>query len=683
MTLKQTQQTKTPSKSTNSIVFICLLIAYGLITIITPRMGAFDSNGPKFFTLSVLNIITFTYLFTRKNLQSESNWQFKFFNTKLGLVYSGLLIVSLLSFINAINVVESVLHFTKILTVFSAAFLISILFTLDKKMLLYLSVAMVGLLIIDCITVYSNIIKYITGELETIAEVKSIYANKNIFASSIFVKTPFALWLMVFRRKELQILGIIGTFMAILATFFLSTRSFYLGIFMLTIVLIIFLTVQYQLNRDKYNLRLMGIYTIILLASFLIFSISQSFLYPKTNDRYNKDLVSKLSSINEQETSSATRIDAWNRSFMVLKANPILGVGIGNWKIATLKDASQTLHDFTITTKAHSDFVEITTETGIIGGLMFVAIFIIAGLYFIRYLIKLPNQEIISLLFVPSLGLFCYSIDALVNFPQDRPEIQALFAIFVGSLVAVISQVKSPVDDSQKKPSKINDMLKRCSSNTIQHKAYIGIGFFVVLMTTSFVLYMNFKSLRLQQIVYDDFSAGRLEHSASMLLDEFPPIPNLGAMNQPIAVQKARYLIAEQRYNEAIITLKADNSSPFDGRREYFIASAYFSKGELDSCIAYSMRCFNIKPYFFFNLVLLNDALSRKGQHAKGEALVDSYLYKIRQNKDALLLTSSYYNNIGNTLRAKSLMDSAYKYFPTDEKVLKQIEEMGMVKNRR
>ncbi len=43
--------------------YIFFLIAYGFVTVLTPNWMTFDSNGPKFMTLSFLNVIVFFFLF--------------------------------------------------------------------------------------------------------------------------------------------------------------------------------------------------------------------------------------------------------------------------------------------------------------------------------------------------------------------------------------------------------------------------------------------------------------------------------------------------------------------------------------------------------------------------------------------------------------------------------------------
>ena len=125
------------------------------------------------------------------------------------------------------------------------------------------------------------------------------------------------------------------------------------------------------------------------------------------------------------------RFDTGKRSWHVFKEDPIFGVGLGNWKIRTFKEENSNLQDFTVFYKAHSDFIEITTVTGIFGGLFFLSIFLLTEWFLLNTLVRNVSFEEIALLFLPALGLYCHSFDAFFNFPQDRPEIQALFDLYI------------------------------------------------------------------------------------------------------------------------------------------------------------------------------------------------------------------------------------------------------------
>ncbi len=682
-TLKKQPQAKL------NIIYLFLLIAYGFVTVLTPNLLALDSNGPKFLTFALLNLVTFLYLFSRKEIKTRPEWYFSFFSNGIGIAYTGLMIISLLSFFKAINVLESVLHFAKIFTTFSAGYLISVLILADKRNILYLCIAMTLLLIFDSLSVLSEILKYINGKVKDILEIKTIYSNKNILASSIFVKIPFALWLLIYKQKWLKSLGILGTFLAIAATLFMSTRAFYLGTIALSIFLVSFFIIRYKQSNDKSYLSLVATYLIILFASILIFSTTQTYLYPKSGSIYNTSVESRLATISSNEVSANSRLTAWKRSWHVFKQDPILGVGLGNWKLTTLKEENQTGQDFIYQYKAHNDFIEIPTETGIFGGVFFIAIFLITAWVFIKAVLKKAAPEWLSLIFLPVFGLLCYSFDAFFNFPQDRPEIQALFALYIGMAVAVFSLYHRETSNlSLEESSEKTSFFIRFKSfwnnaaNINQTgkpiKLFIRIPFMIIfgmiLIATAYMLNENFTSLKLQRIVIEDINRGKLSHPASMFLDGFPSVINLNTMAEPIAVQKARYLINENRNDEAIALLKVDKSSPYDTRPEYFIAMAYYNQNNVDSGMVYSEKMYKLKPNFFKNIAKLCDVLQERNKLKEAEVMIDTYLSNTKGNKDAWLYASSFYFKSNNFKKAVSVIDSAVNFFPTDSLILKQRE---------
>lgn len=672
---------KKQSQAPLNILFLVLLVAYGFVTVVTPNLRTLDSNGPKFLGLALLNLVTFVILSRDKSFKASPEKYFGFFTNGIGLAYSGLMIVSLLSFFKVINLLEAVVHFSKIFTTFTAAFLVTVLLREDKRNLPYLCLSMTLLLIYDSLSVFGEIQKYINGKIATIGDIKSVYSNKNILASSIFVKIPFALWLMIFNKKWLKGIGITGTFMAILATFFMSTRAFYLGTFVLSVVLLSYFALRYFQSRDKNHLQLAGIYLGLLFSGLLIFTVVQKYSYPKTQDIYDQGIGERLSSFND--TSTSQRLNAWKRSWHVWKEDPVLGVGVGNWKLATLKEENQTSVDFIYQYKAHNDFIEITAETGIFGGLFFLSIFLLTGLVFLAVLFRKSDSEWLHLFFLPAFGLLFYSVDAFFNFPQDRPEIQAFFALYVAVSVSFISLFSKSGAAGRTEGSGQETLLVRILSplenkiptgkpvNIWLDRTFTGV-FGLMIVASVYFLYLNFDSLKTQRIVLEELKSKKLKTSANKIINGFPSIPDITQYGEPIAVQKGRYLINEGRNQEAIKTIMGDKSSPYDARPEFFIAMAYNNMKNADSCLAYARKVYALKPNFYQNISLMCQVLQQKGLHSEGEGVLENYLHTTKSNSQAWVYASVFYDNAGKLQKAVEVLDSAAHYCPGDTMVIKQ-----------
>lgn len=680
---------KYPAKSTKrdfkvqkdaplNLVYSLILIAYGYVTVLTPNMMAFDSNGPKFMTLAFLNLVVFGYLFTRKEVKQNSDFSLGFFKSWTGIFYTGLMIVSVLSFFKAINVLESILHFCKIFTVFSAAYLVSVIVRIDRRHLLNLAVAMTALLVFDAFSVFYNIHKYIKGELSDIGLIKTVYSNKNILAASIFVKLPYALWLLTFEKGWKRSFGIFSGSVGLLATLFMSSRAFYIGLFVLTLAYIAYLLINYFREKQKGYVRNIAWYGSGLVAAIVIFALTQQLLYPKNGGGiYNVGIAQRLATISTKEESSGKRLSAWTRSLHVIEKEPLLGCGLGNWKVVTLQEENQTNPNYIYQYKAHNDFIETTTETGIFGGLFFAGIFVVVLLRFFRSIKQQEDTEYLKYIFLPAFGLLAYFFDAFFNFPQDRPEIQALFALFAGAGVA-LTQFKSNKAESEESGNAVVRFQDKLA-NVIDEKGSMlskiwSLKLAILLVFGAYILVLNYQSLKLQRIIKDEMNTGTLKQSSDMFVNGFPWIPDINVVGEPISAQKARYLINEKKYDKAIAILKKDKASPYDTRPEYFIAMAYFNQGKYDSAMIYNQKVMEYKPYMFENISMMCAILERTGKAKEAVQLLDNFLAKNKDNSKAWVMNTQFLNNLGEFKRAYSCIDSAYKYLPSDTTIVRRRE---------
>jgi len=652
------------SLSAGNVVYTLLILAYGFITVLTPNLNAFDSNGPKFLSLAILNIVAFLFLVLSKEFKNDPGWPAPFFKNPIGIVYTLFLLFTLLSFVKAINHIEALVTFSKVFTVFTAAFIISAIIRKDKRYLLYLCIGLASLLIIDSVSVFYHIADNIqAGRGPSIYDIKSVYSNKNILSASIFVKIPFALWLFTFEKGWLKTLGIVSLFLAFLATLFMSSRAFYVGLMFLFVIYTAFVGLRYVRNNEKTKLLSRAVYAgIALAAGFFIFAGALKFLYPSSSqDAYSVGFVSRVKTILGGEQ---LRTEAWKRSVKLIGEEPLLGVGTGNWKVAVLKYENLTSADYIYMYKNHNDFLENAAETGIIGGALFLSIFLLIFYNFIKTAWRRnAGEESYKYLFLPAFGLLCYFFDAFFNFPSDRPEILSLFALYVGTGIGY-----SPGLWPNDRYVGIKHELWKNKLLNIMVVTIFSAG----MVVSVFVLYKNFISLKLQRMLAEDMSKGTLSLPSAIFVNEFPDIPDLNVQGEPIAVQKARYLIFEKKYPEAIELLKNDRSSPYDTRPEFFISSCYAETGNLDSALTYYKKIFRQKPRFYAGTRNMCTALQATGRFEEAALLMANYLEVVKTNKEAWVFGTDLLHKAGNDAMAVKIADTALKYFPGDIQILEQ-----------
>jgi len=559
-----------------------------------PGFGAVNSNGPKFLAIAILNLVSLIVFLTDHDFRQRTEIQSGFFRNNIGIAYTLFVLISLLSFCNAINVTEAVMNFVKIFTVFAASCMLFVILSSNRDYFLHIIVLLALLLFIDSLTVFYQIAKYIAGNIETIFDIQSVYSNKNVFAAAMFVKLSAAIWLMYFTNGWQKKTGYITVVSAILAILFMSARAFYVGLILLSAALAIYAFLRFIGAREKSPLIGFIHFTVLLILALVVYSITQRYLFPKNKDliAYNKDVVTRVTEIKQEisppgkakpASPGFIRLASWQRSWKLIHQHPILGVGTGNWKIAVLKYENPGKADFNYIYKNHNDFIEVTAETGLLGGLGYLAlIFLVPFVFFKASLNRATAEEKLKYLFLPAFGLLAYSVDAFFNFPADRPEMQILFALYVAAAAAAIDQSPSPVYRIEK---------------IIFNK--VTAAFMILLLCISaYVMFQNLKSLRFQRYVLEDDVKNRMTYPASFIVERFSAIPNLSSQAEPIATIKARYLIHENRCREAITLLLADNSSPYDSRREFYMAKAYEKMGLCDSASVWIKRAYQLKPLY-------------------------------------------------------------------------------------
>ncbi len=638
-----------------------LLLVYGFLTVFTPNMRTFDSNGPKFLTLALLNVLVFTYFFFVSSERKDRGQLFKFFRSNVGLAYALMMLMALLSFFKAWNVSESILHFSKIFTTFTAAWMVFLLVLRDKRSLFPLAVGMSLLLILDSVHTFQGVRDFIIAGKGGIGAVKSSYSNKNILSSAIFIKLPFAIWLLYFQKSWGRYLGGIALFLGFLATFFLSARAFLLGTIVLSIVLFIYGVVRYRQVAEKKYFKSFAIYVGILLLALGTFFFVQKTVYPK-KAQTGAGVGARLSTItDENNQSNNLRLTAWGHSLQMIKKDPLLGVGIGNWKIRVLEYENSYSPSYTYTYKNHNDFLETASEYGIIGGLAFIAIFIFTFIYLVKVLFVKRDEQVQHLFFLPLVGLVTYFFDAFFNFPQDRPEIQSIFAIYVGTAAALgIMQWNG------------DSLLNKLNFRGV-NVLYFILSLLLGLLSfgTTYILKENVTSLKLQRIVKEENSSDKLKKSSSeRFIKGFPAIPNITILAEPISIQKARYLIKEKKYNQARDIMRNDRTNPFDARKEYFMANTFFVEKKYDSALYYAEKALKLKPFFYNTNIVVDFIYKNKGEYDKSIELWRNYLKGVKNKAEAWRILAILLMKQNKIKEAERLLDSAYIHFPKDETIL-------------
>lgn len=637
--------------SSNDLYYTIIVSLYVIIPVFTPTLDALDSNGTKFLAISLLNIVFWVLLIIRegKKLNPVS-----FFQNPLGLIYLIWLALSLLSFVKAWNVYESIVRFSQIFTGFSVTVILYMIFRIDKRYILQACYILLFILFIDCLVVYYNVYLYIDGRLLNIDRIKFVYSHKNILAAAIFIKLAIALWFYIYSRAIGRMISLAGLLFGFIALFFLAARAFLVGVVVLSVFYTAYSVMLYFKARQFQILRPLLYFFLALVSAFVFSTLIQKTRYPDIKSIYNVTVSERFATISPGDPSSALRIDAWKHSVLLIRQNPVLGVGLGNWKTSEITYDNLKSADSRYMYKAHNDFLEVTTETGIPGGAAYISLVFLPLFFLIRQSRENHDQVFMKYLFLSAAGLLCFSVDAFFNFPLSRPEIQMLFVLFL-SLAISLSPGRFEVSPLYKK---------------VLGKIFYIVVFLLSVLTVSF-LCMIFISLRYQRIAESDIKYDQVTRSAGYMLNGFPFMPTISVNGDPIVCLKCIYLWNEKKYDQAIRMLQNDKSFPDNYARIFeALCFSYYRMGNYDSAVKYAIICAEMKPLYYEYTKNICRLLISKGEPEKAPAFLHNYLARKKNNPVAWIDLSLICFKLQETEKSFAALDSGLKYIPGDTSLL-------------
>ena len=182
------------------------------------------------------------------------------------------------------------------------------------------------------------------------------------------------------------------------------------------------------ISRQSKNFKLGQKFNIIYPQGIFLFVVGFSFLYLGKQNSAN--IANRIQTINYSDESTQQRIRFYKHALNHTLNHPIFGVGLGNWKIKSVDYDSLKMKSYIVPYHVHNDFLEISSELGFIGLLLYITPFVY--LFFLFY--KNLNSNYFSEYLILFMAISVYCIDAMLNFPQARVINQLCF-IFIFSLL--------------------------------------------------------------------------------------------------------------------------------------------------------------------------------------------------------------------------------------------------------
>ena len=266
--------------------------------------------------------------------------------------------------------------------------------------------------------------------VKDIYEVRGLFGHKNLLSSALMLGLPFTVMASVsFKRNIWRRLSLALTLLVITEIFILRTR----GVWVATFAGFLVSLASLRLYRQTVDQFLNVPYRLLFLgAGLALVILAGLFVTPgfrdSINDRSNLD----------------RRIVFWENSLEMIKEQPYLGVGAGNWRIHFPKHGlsryqqrgqaprldQNVYQGITHIQRPHNDYLWVWSEAGPLALLAYLGLFILTFRRLHRNILSSESKEEISLDILSAFGMVAYLVFSFTDFPLERTSHQLLFVTF-------------------------------------------------------------------------------------------------------------------------------------------------------------------------------------------------------------------------------------------------------------
>lgn len=687
----QNKKVSPKNVSSNTVFIAQVFFLLYFIVGLTPLFGAMDYDAPEWLYISLVNIGALIFIY--KNKEDFHPFRFQKHTIQYFLILIGFFAVGCLSMLNAINVSESLVHLARLVNIIVAFYCLYVFIRKNPKSFFDL-MCKIAIILLAYFT--WRAVRYFIGNhdrprtFEFLMRFPHNFSNINIYTAFVIVQLPFAMYGFLYFKKIWKYAASLVILMASFALCVAGSRTALLSFLIIMVLLIAFLI--YGILKHKMNFKkelialvLMPVVSIVVIATInkvdknAMNGLNDIF-HPKSADFYQGDkavasnvanvqkLLPNLKNVEIPYANDSGRFSLWNLAYVNFKENPILGVGYGNYKAVGKKEHYinyvSSKATFANPRRAHSDFLEKLAETGIIGFLLYVALFLFPLLLFIKIMRREKDFTQQFFFFIVFLSALAYTFDALLNFPLERAPVQLFFVL------AVVFVLIGFRNESEEK------------TDTKHGKFQFPIMIVLFLMSLSSVAsnYLVFKSYKLQRTMREDlmgktlFTDEKLKNSFESIQKQWTDYPQLSYVGTIKDVYLANYAIKAKKYDKALEIL----NNAKDHNKDAFLVKAFKSEiylnvyDNLDSVKFFSGDVFENYPAFKTNYKILKKVYKKEKDSVGLFRVMNRYTKINYVDVDEWIeKANETYNYSKNSDRMLKILDTALVFNPNSDKLLK------------
>jgi tetratricopeptide (TPR) repeat protein len=471
-----------------------LLFLYGiLLFVITPFLYfriTFDPVlAPRQLWVSIVMFV-FTLIFILGKPYQKS---FKFLNSKAVIIFLLYILFSAISIFNAVNLSEGLVELIKMLVLFTLLLFGIEIFKNIENPIHYLSFfVLIGAFGLCLIGFYQYVVNAFGESLNGIYDVKGTMANKNQFSIALFLTLPFIVNNLFQKKRSSYIPSIITLYLILVLLVLLQTRSVWVAL----IVSVFFTLIIYApgIRKIKIQKAKSAIHrTILIFFASIVLAIGSVYILNIAAKQQKAKSISTVSAtlntiVDKNSRFDSGRLEIWEQSLEMFKDHPIIGLGLGNWKLNLHAYQEDISLDRNLV-RPHNDFIWILTETGLLGLITFLAFLIMIGYYGIKILYAQTDTQNKVQAVLIGFGIIGYLTFSMFTFPKERINHQIYLFTFFALIIALYNRINQANNHQTDKLTRFTIPVSLIIS--IVAISVFSIRFYSEIYTKRAILYYN------------------------------------------------------------------------------------------------------------------------------------------------------------------------------------------------
>ncbi|MBN2461731.1 MAG: O-antigen ligase family protein [Candidatus Cloacimonetes bacterium] len=396
------------------IIFLMMIIFLLPLTFLHRTIDPVMTIRTFILSFSLLLVLFIVILKNRYYYKAVTIFRKKIF------LYIGInFLFSLSSLFVAINVPEAGHGLVKVVLIYLFFITTALLLAIDtgRIILLIRSIAVIIFLffIVGTVQFFASRLYSIPGH----QIVYSLFANRNLFASALFLGLPFTLYCFFCDSRFWRLLAALNFTGSIFCIIIVRARAVWLASLAAGFVVIMLFLISQKWHKIPVRIRNPRI---IILAVLLIFSLLLVFISSRIPDIRKRNVYLFSKSLTEP-ANLLLRYQAWEKTVKMIGENPLLGVGLNNWKIVFPKyglQATKVESGAYQYIRPHNDYLWVASETGIPGFAAYLMIFLTGIIYTMRILFRSQEEKEKIYALCSLYGIIGYMVIAFFSFPWER-----------------------------------------------------------------------------------------------------------------------------------------------------------------------------------------------------------------------------------------------------------------------